>query len=380
MSVNYREIIKNLKHFIEENFKNAKLDKNFEIDNGIFFKGYIKNTEEKEVEKESIDWLNNMEIYSSENTFSGDKILLARYIGKTTNDPKNGSYIIYLNEDNIYLDMASLKEFVYREYEDNINLGIFLAMFKGNEWYPLINRKINDEFEIENILNIEYSEEIVNHDYSEIRKLFSNMYLFKVEEKNLNLDRSADNSYLKILNKEEFIYKFLGIIKCKDKIEKIISETYFSEKCINEYLKLFEDDIKYLPYENLYLSLCHNSPKFIFLEIYRMIEKLYPIIFTYKFKKEFNLDDRELLEINDIMENKYNIRHKEEESIEVLLEFGRTNHNIERMINNLNQYKKKVDSLNSTLALHRWIYKIRNTSVHLSFSREKNLGVILKQF
>ena len=368
MSVEYRKIRENLKKFLEDSFSGVTLSKKFDIDNNVFPKEYTKNEEEKEEEETCVNWLKNIEIYFCENTFSGEKILLAKYLDDCDGKSK-GSYIIYISEDDIYLNTSNLQKFVEKDYEDNINLGVFLSLFNKPKYYPLINRKIN-RFEIEDILNIEYNNEINNHDYNQIKKLFYKTYLFKIKEENIELNN------LEVDNKEEFIYKFLGVLKCKNKIENIANETYFNKDCIEAYLNLFQDDIKYLPYENLYLSLCHNSPKFIFLEIYRMIEKLYPIIFTYNMKIEFQLNNKELLELNDIMEKRYNIRHTEAESIAAIFEFGKNNKKINKSIQKLEQYKKSID--NSNLALHDWIYQIRNTSVHLSFNKRRNNDLDIK--
>ncbi len=377
MIVRYKDIIKNLKQFFEENFENISLSKDFDIDNGIFSKEYRKNEFEKKQEKDSIDWLQNLDIYFCESTFSGEKIVLARYnTGKDVN--KIDSYLIYMSEENVSLDVSELQEFIEKDYEvDNLNLGIFLALFKESESFPLVNRKIS-KYDVEDKLNIEYTDDYMNHDYNEIKSLFSKIYLFKVNEKNLFIDEDKEEKFLKIEGKEEFIYKFLGILKCRSKINQMASESYFTEECVNEYLKLFKDNIKYLPYENLYLSLCHNSSKFIFLEVYRMIEKLYPIIMSYNMRKKFEFEKWELLEVSNIIENEFKIRCKEENSLKLLFEFGETNCIIKDRMENLNTYKRNIDNTNSEFALYSWIYKIRNTSVHLSFNREKNLGVNIK--
>ncbi|WP_415333504.1 hypothetical protein, partial [Clostridium perfringens] len=73
MSKNYKMIIKNLKEYIEEKHSFKIINKNFDIDDGQFSKLKAKNEYEKDKEKSSIDWLQNMEIYYSENVFLDEK-------------------------------------------------------------------------------------------------------------------------------------------------------------------------------------------------------------------------------------------------------------------------------------------------------------------
>ena len=137
MSVEYRKIRENLKKFLEDSFSGVTLSKKFDIDNNVFPKEYTKNEEEKEEEETCVNWLKNIEIYFCENTFSGEKILLAKYLDDCDGKSK-GSYIIYISEDDIYLNTSNLQKFVEKDYEDNINLGVFLSLFNNVLYSPPI--------------------------------------------------------------------------------------------------------------------------------------------------------------------------------------------------------------------------------------------------
>lgn len=381
MSVNYKLIMENVVKYIKKNFGGVELDENFDIDNDVYPKGYEKNVIEKEAENNSIDWLNNIEYYFAESTFLDEKILLARYVNRE-NEEKCGGYVIYLTQDDIYIDKRQLEEIVENTENtiEDVDLGMFIRMFKDEETMPLVNKKIS-KYDIENILCISYNESTNNHSYEEIKKLFSNMYIFKINSEYLNTDYELKDELFEVENIESFIYKLLGMIRCIDKIENINKELYFSEESLNQYLKLFNCTINAFPYENLYLSLCHNAPKFIFLEIYRMIEKLYQIIYSYNLKTEFNINSMELLEFNNIIECKYKIRHSEYDSISEIFNFIDGNNNVDKYVENLNSYKDKIDIGSKGMPIDSWIYKIRNTCVHLSFNKEKdiNIKLILKE-
>lgn len=263
MSVSYNKIIENFKSCIKIKYDyEIKID-NFTIDDGVFGKYNQKDYAQIEKEKNSIDWIQHLEVYYSENVFLNEKIMFARY--DKDDSEKNGGYIILSNSMLSSFNNSWINDLATQVEDD---LGIFLSLFSNFESFPLVNKELSLEY-VQNILDIPYDEYQSNHDYDEIKKLFSNIYILKINYEYLELD---DENKFKVKNIDEYKYRLLGLIKCNDKINNINKEDYFTEECIKEYLKAFDEEIMNLPYENLYLSLCHNSPKFIFLEIYRMIE------------------------------------------------------------------------------------------------------------
>lgn len=367
MSKNYDNIIKNLRNYIENSYNYSINEQNFNIDDGQFGIRKVKNVSEEEKERKSIKWLQNLDVYYSENTFLNEKVIFLRNIDSGQSEYMGG-YIIFNTENINEFNVQWIHEMAT---EIDMDLGIFLALFDNLENAPLISKTISHE-EVDNILGIEYSEYEENHDYNEIIKLFAPIYIFKINEEYLYLDE--DEKKYMVIDLEQFKYRFLGLIKCNYKLDNIKREVYFSEDAINEYLNVFKQEIKNFPYENLYLSLCHNSPKFIFLEVYRMIEKLYPIIFYYHFKKEFALQNINLLDMQKKMNGKLKIRHREKDAIAHIFEYCNQNKNIEEHLNVLLNYKEKVED-NPDISIDKWIYKIRNTSVHLSFDNDKEVDV-----
>lgn len=366
MSVSYNKLIENFKLCIKMKYNyEIKIDK-FNIDNGIFGKYNEKDYIQIEKTNNSIDWIQNLDVYHSENIFLNEKIIFARY-DKDDSD-KNGGYVILSTSilngfNNLWLNNLAT------QIEDD--LGIFLSLFSNLKNFPLVNKELSQQH-VENILDITYDEYQSNHDYDEIKNLFSKIYILKINNEYLDLD---DENKFKVNNIDEYKYRLLGLIKCNDKINNINKEDYFTEECIKEYLKAFEVEIINLPYENLYLSLCHNSPKFIFLEIYRMIEKLYKIIFCYNLRLELKITDLEIIDIHDKIYDKFKIKPKEIESLSQIVRYCNEKKTTVKYINNLNLFKNEVDQGNQKTNLESWIYSIRNNLVHLSFNDDKYVDV-----
>ena len=168
MAKSYKNIIKNLKNYIENNHDYSIENDRFDIDDGQFGKKKCKNISEKEKENVSIKWLQNLDVYYSENTFLNEKVIFLRY--ESSDDiEKNGGYII-LNTENINEFNSHWINDIATEVD--MDLGIFLALFHDLESAPLINKLISHE-EVDNILGIEYSDYEENHDYNEILTLFA---------------------------------------------------------------------------------------------------------------------------------------------------------------------------------------------------------------
>ena len=366
MSVSYNKIIENFKSCIKIKYDyEIKID-NFTIDDGVFGKYNQKDYAQIEKEKTSIDWIQHLEVYYSDNVFLNEKIMFARY--DKDDSEKNGGYIILSNSMLSSFNNSWINDLATQVEDD---LGIFLSLFSNFESFPLVNKELSLEY-VQNILDIPYDEYQSNHDYDEIKKLFSNIYILKINYEYLELD---DENKFKVKNIDEYKYRLLGLIKCNDKINNINKEDYFTEECIKEYLKAFDEEIMNLPYENLYLSLCHNSPKFIFLEIYRMIEKLYKIIFCYNLRLELEITNLKLIDIHDKIEDKFKIKPKEIESLAQIFQYCNKKKSTVEYINNLNIYKQQVDPSNKNTNLDAWIYSIRNNLVHLSFNDNKYVDI-----
>ena len=99
MSKNYDNIIKNLRNYIENSYNYSINEQNFNIDDGQFGIRKVKNVSEEEKERKSIKWLQNLDVYYSENTFLNEKVIFLRNIDSGQSEYMGG-YIIF-NTENI---------------------------------------------------------------------------------------------------------------------------------------------------------------------------------------------------------------------------------------------------------------------------------------
>lgn len=352
MSKNYKDIINNLKEFIELSFNRTIINKDLEIDNKVYSNNH-KKTHDEEIETNiCIDWIQKTKIYYVDYAFSNEKVIFFKYVDES-NRENYGNYLIYSSYEKVNFS-NDFKIFVK---DVDLNLGMFLSLFEKPEWYPLINTIISEDA-VTDIIDIPYSENQVNYDFHQILTLFSSINVFKIKEDFLDSDYELNDI-------ENFKYRLLGIIKLT-KLSNINSIMgYFTNETIACYRSIFIDDIKHFPYENLYLSLNHNSPKYIFLEIYRAIEQLYPIIYCYNLKKNFSITEKDLFKINNYIEQNLGWKHKERDAITEIFEHMKKFAINKVFLDELESYK--ITFLTKETKISNWIYDIRNTSVHLRF-------------
>lgn len=348
MSSTVKKVYNNFREYINKNL-NYNLDSNFKIQNQETL---------CEDDRISFDWLKNIKVYNCEYTSFNEKVVLFKYLTTDSDEDKRrsiGSYILFSSYENKHLK-GNIQGFAK---EVDLDLGMFIHMFSKVEYAPLINLDLSRDI-IEDVLEAEI------YTFNQIKKLFSNIIVFKIDNKYINGEYEVEGY-------SDWIYRFLGILKCRNKIENIKKEIYFSEECIEEYIKVFSEDIKYFPYENLYLSLNHNSPKHIFLDLYRIIEKLYPIIFCVKLKKDMNILGIELFDIHKKLKTQLNWNHKEADAIKEIFIYAETI--VADNVANINILKESIDLKYKDMKIDNWIYQIRNTCVHLSFNDEKKIDV-----
>ncbi|MEO3216401.1 hypothetical protein ABHC45_11625 [Romboutsia sp. 1001216sp1] len=348
MAISLNDVYKNFREYIVNNL-NYELDETFKLQN---------KEEMCDDDKISFNWFKDIKIYKSEYTSFNEKVILFNYNPNKIPEGmeiNNGSYILFSSYENKNF-RGNVSGFAK---EVDLDLGMFIHLFSKLEYAPLVNLDLPQDI-IEDILDAEI------HTFDRVKKLFSNITVFKVDSKYLN-DKYEVEGY------SDWIYRFLGILKCENKIENIKKELYFSKDCIEEYINVFSEDIKYFPYENLYLSLNHNSPKHIFLDVYRIIEKLYPIIFCAKIKREMSIAGISLFDVHKKLKSELNWNHKESEAIRELFLYAK-DIGIEN-ISILDDFKESLDSQYKDMRLDNWVYQIRNTSVHLSFDDEKNIDI-----
>mgnify|MGYP001587835990 CR=1 FL=1 len=125
----------------------------------------------------------------------------------------------------------------------------------------------------------------------------------------------------------------------------------------------------------MYLSISHNHPKFCFLEVYRILEKLYPIIYCHKIKRELDIKDKDVLSINSFFGDALKLRPKESDSIDNIFEYASENENMKKIIENIYSYKDHIEPASKNSRISKWIYKITNSSINLSFDSSKDMDV-----
>lgn len=264
----------------------------------------------------------------------------------------NQDYFFMLENFNDNININFLKQV-------DFNLGMIVYLFKKECYYPALNPSLdsNEVIDMFDIIDSEYR----FHDFDDIKGIFGEIKVFKISEE---CPFSFEGDEL-----EETINRILSLIVIeKYKKKRFI---YFSDETLDIYKELIQLDIKYFPYENILMSLLESNQTKVFLEIYRVIEKLYPYVMINKFIREIKEKSSDNISLESkifILEeclNSINWRHKEEESIEKLFKDSgvEESDSIKELI--------RSSSNNDTLKLPGWIYRLRNTIVHMSLSNNK---------
>ena len=359
MANKYTESLKNFKLHIEEEVRlhikeevELSLDENFNI----------KDENEKEC---SLHWIENIKLYHNDYSLINEGIYFFKYEYTGSEEKyidKIGNYIIYMSSNDINDDIL-LSEFV--EVVE-FNRGILLSMFLNPEYYIGISYNLRMKYEILNILDLN-DENYRHHEFREIIKILDNIKVFKIKEKHLNQNQDLDDL-------ERFKFRFLGILRSTNILNGSIKMKYFSECSILLYSEIFKSDIVKLPYENIYFSLNHNSPKYIFLEIYKLYEKLYPIICCKQVKEEFGINGKDIIEISTLLKQQLSWRHDEKKSLNSIFKYSEEL-NLDNYLDSLKEYKNRNTNYHNN-TIGTWIYEIRNELVHLSFKiRDSKLDV-----
>lgn len=271
-----------------------------------------------------------------------------------------------LTLDNIYyLVIENYNDKVKIDFleEIELNLGHFIYLYKSEDYYPQLNQNL-EEYDILDILDT-IDEDYKFHDFDDIKKIFVDIRVFKIsQECPFDFDdKNIDNT----------IYRIISLIL----VDKYKSKrfTYLKEDTLDEYVRIIRRDLKYFPYDNIMQSLLENKPSKVFLEIYRVIERLYPYIMVKKFKESIGKR-----EINEDIFSIYNAlksinwSHNEEDSIIEL--FDSISLEPDEHIKELMKSTGCED-----MNIGKWIYRIRNMIVHLSLektSKDIDVSSILK--
>jgi len=325
MGINGRDAVKNIISYLVESY-------NLTIENiDKFSISYENDVDNFEMFKQ---WRKSGEIIAGQSISYEIKYSLLSFEEK--------KYLI-LENYNSNLNMNFLEEV-------ELNLGMFIFLFKDKNFFPKLNDSITQD-EVVDLLDI-IDEEYKFHDFNIINKLFSPIRVFKISEE--------CPFYFDEENMEDSINRVLSLIFVYEHRQRKFS--YLHHNTLDAYEKVIMTDINHFPYESILASLIDNKSTRVFLEIYRIIEKLYPYAMINEFKEKLLKDNENLnLDVFSLQEGLKLIqwKHKEEDAINILFSKDYVQ-KTEKIVNIMNETSE------NDVKLGTWVYRIRNSIVHLS--------------
>lgn len=141
----------------------------------------------------------------------------------------------------------------------------------------------------------------------------------------------------------------------------------FLPNTLNEFEKLFIEGSNNIPYESLLFSLVSVSWKYSFLDIYRCIERLFPISALEDLHKKLKIE-YSLLNFADDIESSIGWRPKENEALNKLIN---NNSSLEIARQILREVKDNIEGTEKG-KLGDFVYGIRNSIVHFRPATKQN--------
>lgn len=200
-----------------------------------------------------------------------------------------------------------------------------------------------DPFSIVNEVLFQYKEEnedYSGHDFNLIINFFEPFYVYEIRE-NSPIDKS-------------YTIRIAGHFICENKERLFLP---FSPETICKFEKLFIEGLSGIPYENLLSSLTSIHWKFSFLDIYRCIERLFPVVSLNALHQSVECPVS-LFRFSEEVEEKIGWRPKEAEAIRTLLK--ESPDEARQLLQNV---KISLDGI-SEEEIGSFFYKIRNSIVH----------------
>ncbi|NEQ39696.1 MAG: hypothetical protein F6K40_26965 [Okeania sp. SIO3I5] len=262
-------------------------------------------------------------------------------------------------DGNDYFVTIGVQEYLETNQEEEViqflelNAGIVTALLF--ELKISVNKKVNPykiRDEIFYPSESESEDEIIPYEFSKVKDFFEPIFVYKIPENSpfLSLDK---------IN----ITRISGF--CAVKSSQLIS-LKFSSDTLNQFEKLFIEGSKNIPYESLLFSLVSVSWKYSFLDIYRCIERLFPISALEDLHKKLNLNIKcSLLDFADDIESYIGWKPKENEALNKLI-----NNSPDTARQILRQVKADIEGTKKG-NLGNFIYKIRNSIVHFRPATEQ---------
>ncbi|MGK7920937.1 MAG: hypothetical protein AB4080_13115 [Trichodesmium sp.] len=247
---------------------------------------------------------------------------------------------------NYYFVAIGLQEYIKTNQDEEIlqilelNAGIVTALLF--ELKISIDKKVDPYNIIEEIF-YPSEDKRIPYNFSTVKDFFEPICVYKIPE---------NSPFLSLYNIN--ITRISGFYVIKNTQLVLLK---FSSNTLDEFEKLFFEGSKNIPYENLLLSLVSVSWKYSFLDIYRCIERLFPISELEELHQKLNIQ-YSLLNFADNIESYIGWKPKENEALNKLI-----NNSPDRAIQILRQVKADIEGTKEG-KLGDFIYKIRNSIVH----------------
>lgn len=250
----------------------------------------------------------------------------------------NKRYLVILGIDLTYLDID------YDHY-DRIpnNSGIFTILL-SDKLLPLAQNIDGKSFENQ-IMYQHLDEKYSGHDFQDLENFFQPISILKIREESLLYDRNLFQIALNIISKNNSI-----------------TVLNFENDALQKYIDISLTKGLKFPYELILNSLLTSKFKFCFLELYRVVERLFPISYL----QEFHISSKSQLNFPEFVQELETItswRPKEDEALK-------------RILDNMGGGKNKIlEDLTKDKGfgenLHNYIYKLRNSIVHFRMLHEE---------
>lgn len=217
-----------------------------------------------------------------------------------------------------------------------------------------LNNNINVLEIINSILpQYEGSGEYQGHEIDEVKEYFLPIEIYEIEK----------DFILYGLNSETLLPRLTGWRLCTQSQSLALP---FSKETLQFFKEIFLEGASSIPYENL-VQCCYSvSWQHAFLELYRCIERLYPICILEKLYQDLNLKEEviTLLEFEKKIEETLKWHHNEEMSLKIIFaDLPR------KSIEPLDEIKK-LNPENCEMTTPKWFYLIRNNIVHFRPAHE----------
>lgn len=184
------------------------------------------------------------------------------------------------------------------------------------------------------------------HDINTVKSFFTPIELYKVE-----------NTY-----PTQQLERLVGLRLCKQPDNLVLP---FSTDTLDLFNNLFLEGASAIPYDNL-IQCCYSvSWKHAFLEVYRTVERLYPLPFLKELHSEIGLGNNfTLLELGEKVKDILGWKPIEEASAKKIIDGSPKN------VINLLETVKNANPESLDTSTHKWFYNFRNSIVHFRLATQ----------